>query len=89
MAEANEILLTESHLNNSRYIEEVQSHQASRMNESFMTTDSEAEHYAAFSHNMTKAGMIQSTIYHIRHEGQNVHDPFEKNKYYSSEFLNH
>ena len=31
--------------------------------------------------------MIQSTIYHIRHDGANVHDPQEKSKYYSDDFL--
>lgn len=36
---------------------------------------------------MTSQGMIQSTIYHIRHEGANVYDPQEKSKYYSEEFL--
>ena len=31
--------------------------------------------------------MIQSTIYHIRTYGKNIHDPEEKEKYYNEDFL--
>lgn len=32
--------------------------------------------------------MIQATIYHIRKLGQNIHDPEEREKYFSNDFLN-
>jgi hypothetical protein len=52
-----------------------------------VTTHSEIGRYAALSQNKTAAGMIEATIYHIRHEGVNVVDRDEKSKYYSDAFL--
>lgn len=52
-----------------------------------VTTYSELNAYAALSQNVTPSGMIQATIYHIRHEGVNLVDADEKSKYYSDDFL--
>ena len=57
------------------------------MNDSQITTQTELQRYQAFSQHVTASGMIQSTIYHIRQLGQNIHDPEEKEKYYSDDFL--
>lgn len=41
----------------------------------------------AFSELMVGDGFVQSTVYHLRNDGQNIYNPKEKEKYYSDEFL--
>mmetsp|Transcript_1390 Transcript_1390/g.1838 ORF Transcript_1390/g.1838 Transcript_1390/m.1838 type:complete len:146 (+) Transcript_1390:3351-3788(+) len=64
-------------------------HEKYLLNQSEVTTESEQQRYQAFSTHVTGAGMIQSTIYHIRKYGENIFDPDEKEKYYSDHFLQH
>lgn len=58
------------------------------MNDSQVTTQTELNRYEAFCQNVTNTGMIRSTIYHIRKEGQNIYNPQECEMYYSDDFLN-
>ena len=62
-------------LNSSRYMDEVEASQSvmqSRMEPDAQDdeeSDSDEAFYEAFAKNVTDNNMIQSTIYHLRHEG--------------------
>jgi len=71
----------------SRYSDQIHQYVAPRIEDSQITTQSELQRYEAFSQHVTRQGMIQSTIYHIRTVGKNIYNPQEREQYYSDDFL--